>query len=570
MPSNPYNTFIKLWINGKEFCNDENHIMDMKVDLISPKRNKGLGSKATITVYDETSILVENALLSMSPTAKKFKFQYGYVGGEASEICECMLISYGSQFTAKGITLTLEGQVVSSLEALKKQIKPITKSYEGKISDVVKQLANENGWIIDTVIETTPLKDNDGNEIYLCDNVSPIDFINKTLLKLARSNDSNYKGNYLFNIQPKNGKDHIVFQPSDYKSSVQKEKNTNFFVGKPNDVVITFEPDYAQFAYALLGGKGTTTVGNNKQSGEAVSYDSLANGVLGNSSNDTIKLDGNSYSPADIDAIAKNMYAKMQHACYPATLETIGILNLCPFDYINISVLLPNNVLHHSSGKYLIMHITQTINGGTFTSTFELMRNISVSEAIKLDNNTNSNNTNYGTNKNMGNYGDKKIIGDGSMNADYEAMTYIGPRGVPYGKQELYDSLHPEGATAVDRMRDLEGKIPHMSYDGTNCMRTISIALGDTPYAGVVNTDTAQAIAKKNNEWMPYNESNLEPGDTIIVNGGHAIMWTGNGVIQNGWSKNGVYEATGVSPEQFHGTADSSWCIIKTSKYNNQ
>ena len=118
------------------------------------------------------------------------------------------------------------------------------------------------------------------------------------------------------------------------------------------------------------------------------------------------------------------------------------------------------------------------------------------------------------------------------------------------------------GKIAVDKMRALQGKIAFYAADGTNCMRTIGMALEGTPFEGVINVDTAYEIAKKEGldrgtDYTP------KAGDTILVGGYdkygnwdprmHAAMVTeNNGVIQNGKSHNGVYES-GLTPQQMFG-----------------
>lgn len=109
------------------------------------------------------------------------------------------------------------------------------------------------------------------------------------------------------------------------------------------------------------------------------------------------------------------------------------------------------------------------------------------------------------------------------------------------------------GASFVDNMRSLEGKIPYKAEDGTNCMRTIGIALAGTPFEGQINVD--QAVATGEGMGLLRTPDNYTPkaGDIAVVeDGNHAVMVTEDGgTIQNGASANGVYESKQSPAEMF-------------------
>lgn len=122
-------------------------------------------------------------------------------------------------------------------------------------------------------------------------------------------------------------------------------------------------------------------------------------------------------------------------------------------------------------------------------------------------------------------------------------------------------------SSVVDRVRNLIGKIPYVAEDGTNCMRTMGIALQGTPFEGQINVDQAIATAKENGLLKDPGNYTPKPGDMAVVNdGNHIVMVTENGgTIQNGQSKNGVYE-DGSSPEAMFGGVKY---YIQSSVYNN-
>lgn len=110
------------------------------------------------------------------------------------------------------------------------------------------------------------------------------------------------------------------------------------------------------------------------------------------------------------------------------------------------------------------------------------------------------------------------------------------------------------GASFIDNMRSLEGKIPYKAEDGTNCMRTIGIALAGTPFEGQINVDQAVATGEELGLLRSPNNYTSKAGDIAIVeDGNHAVMVTEDGgTIQNGASANGVYESK-LSPAEMFG-----------------
>ena len=123
------------------------------------------------------------------------------------------------------------------------------------------------------------------------------------------------------------------------------------------------------------------------------------------------------------------------------------------------------------------------------------------------------------------------------------------------------------GANIINRVRALEGQIPYEAPDGTNCMRTLGLALAGTPYENQINVDQAIATATANNQLMNPAEYTPQPGDLAVVNNGnHIVMVTENGgTIQNGASHNGVYESEQSPADMFGGVQ----YYIRTSDYNN-
>ena len=137
----------------------------------------------------------------------------------------------------------------------------------------------------------------------------------------------------------------------------------------------------------------------------------------------------------------------------------------------------------------------------------------------------------------------------------------------PYEANEGYNGVKYGSSGLVNRMRDLCRLVPYDETDGTNCARTISAALDGTPYSGFYNVDQFVDVAARNGQLRDANSSyQPKAGDLAVTNNGnHIVMVTENGgTIQNGKSRNGVYE-TGQKPSEQKGGAQY---YITTSDYS--
>lgn len=125
----------------------------------------------------------------------------------------------------------------------------------------------------------------------------------------------------------------------------------------------------------------------------------------------------------------------------------------------------------------------------------------------------------------------------------------------------------PATGNLVDKVRALEGQIAYEAPDGTNCMRTMGLALAGTPYEGQINVDQAVETAQQNNQLMDPADYTPKAGDLAVVeDGNHIVMVTENGgTIQNGASHNGVYESDQSANDMFGKVK----YYIRTSDYNN-
>ena len=126
---------------------------------------------------------------------------------------------------------------------------------------------------------------------------------------------------------------------------------------------------------------------------------------------------------------------------------------------------------------------------------------------------------------------------------------------------------HDTSTNLVDRMRNLEGRIGYHASDGTNCARTVGLALAGTDYQDLINVDNFVEVAQNKGQLKDPANYVPKPGDLAVVNdGNHIVMVSENGgTIQNGSSHDGVYESA-QSPLQMFGSVKY---YISTSELSN-
>ena len=115
-------------------------------------------------------------------------------------------------------------------------------------------------------------------------------------------------------------------------------------------------------------------------------------------------------------------------------------------------------------------------------------------------------------------------------------------------------AMNDQSANPVDRMRNLQGHITYGAKDGTNCARTIGLAMVGTDYQDLINVDNFIEVAQNKGQLKDPANYVPKPGDLAVVNdGNHIVMVSENGgTIQNGSSADGVYESE-LSPQQMFG-----------------
>lgn len=365
-----YNTVINLFIGELSFLNCTDNMMSIDHVRVA----EAVSSSTVIEVYDDTALVVDAAIASNE--GGKIQFEYGYSGGAMSERYEATITKYGTDFQGFGALCTIECVSTGVVAAALENDTAVNKKYSGSISDIVYQVASEEGWSVGK-IETTDISDifevTRGEE-------SASDFIG-TLIPKAVSAESG-KGGYKFRLAEDNGTTYVFFARSVEDTNESEELNPydyQYTLGMPNEKVISFNPQYNEVLTALIGASVVKGTAVDPETNEQVEVEVTSEGSvsLGVNFNTVRRVAGNSYTQSELTAMAKSLFEAASMLSYNATLVIKGQPRINPNTKVSILVLTREGQKHHSSGSYLVLSVEDLVENGTYTTTLELMKNSS-------------------------------------------------------------------------------------------------------------------------------------------------------------------------------------------------
>lgn len=331
-----------------------------------------VASDIQIIIYDSTMFLFEYEILR-GYTQVQFKF--GQDLTNMSNLYTATITDYELEFTGGGeqltISLLLGGSTVSSEEST---------SYEGTPSEVVRQIAKEEGWKIGKIVDC----DSSTSKTYNRTGQSAIDFIKQTLIPEAKSTEG--VTNYTFyTTSDGDGNTVINFEPME-GSSVDKYMVYEMVIGQDHEAVISFRPSFKGLMYTLLGSTPQTSeelqsnsnsTDNNQAGVSVLSVDELTNTLVSSytTSKSIVKRVGSSsYNGTQMGKIAEFLFTKSVTLSNSAELEIRGDASIVPQSFVVIIVLTKDGYFHHSSGLYQVLEVSHDLDMGNFTTTLNMFR----------------------------------------------------------------------------------------------------------------------------------------------------------------------------------------------------
>lgn len=402
MPDNPNFATLKLKIGDTTISEvPPKHILSFEYDRVTQTE----ANSVTMELYDETAIELE---YEIAKGKDKVEFSYGYSGGRMSKTYNATIQDYSIQFTPAGATLS----IVAMTGGVSGFSQPKSKTYENMdIHNIVIEIAKEENWTLGTVEgckpvyseETTP----DGKQVkrkFVRNNLSAVQFITNELIPYAISNSG--QGDYQLYFDDSQKPPTVNFCTTALKNELTKDSLENADVSfyelewgtGGSSRVLSFEPNYSGNLVANLGANKVEGNIINKLTNEMfkVVYDKdLAKDrpTSGNRSsivpNEHMSLmSASSYSPDEAAKLAANMWYHASNLAYGATMTIIGDPKLEPMSMASILIVNKDGLPHHCTGAYIVTQITDSIQGGQFTSTLQLLKNalnVGVSDSGGID-----------------------------------------------------------------------------------------------------------------------------------------------------------------------------------------
>ena len=407
--SQPFVVYAKVIIGDWVMASTPQNFLALKVDKIT----NGSGN-FSMTLFDPTWGEIERAIIEGKG---KLSFEYGFVNSDGvivkkSGLTDGLVTSYSIDFSMRGCTLHITG-LISGYEM---NTVKVIRSYSGmKIHEIAKQIAEDSGIFGKIVVQPT-------KTVLSPDNPEESDFVEKNWFQ-AKETDLQFIIQKLVQFaQPevgtgayvvamftnKDGIKEFHFHTNTYteetaQSSGQGAESVpayTLFKNK-NTPVLDFKPQWDMSLTQIMGGTSTWTATFDPTTMRLVSEEAtpkthpsdkdgkswqdpnIMNKDIMESIKEETAITGQvPDAPASSDQATTQLastYATRTMGGITANLDIIGDPTVDPLTKIAVIVYVPSGNdgaagnIHWISGYYRILTITDTIQGGRFVTSFNLV-----------------------------------------------------------------------------------------------------------------------------------------------------------------------------------------------------
>jgi hypothetical protein len=370
-PVLPYSPYISVTLGDITFDSDKNgpNFIRSMVNTVT------MGYKGTfqITLTDWNDYDLEQKLARSILNFGKYpiRYQYGYSQGGKSPIYVGTVHDYTPTFNADmTMTYVLKGLCDEEFGSVTTKTYK-SSDYGGRVSNIVKAIALDEGWKIGKFFAETDLLKTPTS--YQRKNETAMNFIRNKIVPIATRNGNPVK---LVHNSTSEGVN-VYFRELDPKTPKVIKKEYNFVINGGNyGSVINFSPSYTGTGTSMLNTSSGFLEGDNK-------IQVFSNkGKVPSNVPDSYSVWGN-MSPETLEAKLNNQWFDNNLGISSTTLEIVGDADFEVMDYINIIPLRPDGRIHHTGGTFMVKSIVHNI-GGTFTTQLNLMK-MPGQKTIKLD-----------------------------------------------------------------------------------------------------------------------------------------------------------------------------------------
>lgn len=425
---NPYLAYAWVWIEDKS---SKSGWTEITMEQGRPQRllqfeyhriaDAG-ANQVVVSVYDETWITVQDLIGTADQSRMRFRFGYTEPGRSGrdplvSPLYECSICDFTPTFRIDGVELKIEGITTAIVSEEGQKQKPVSATYKDAndvpldIHEIVKIVADRNGW--DSIIERTEPVLTTGNELeqarlgkkeFVQTNQSDMDFLMQlvpyaqTTVVKKDGEDKVVPGEGTFALYfddivvGDGGETRPVLHFHPWKKKDAPVKSYVFMRNKMSEIR-SFSPQLNGTLLLKLGGPGEVKASYVDHQTGQVGIVTIHNQTTPNK----VLLGGEiteappqnvvgevahvmaTNKPLANEAMAvlraNNHWEKTYNACQSATLVVQGDPEIKPQTTIQVEVVLPNGTRHMSSGRWLILNVTDQIAGGDYTTHLDLVRN---------------------------------------------------------------------------------------------------------------------------------------------------------------------------------------------------
>ena len=218
------------------------------------------------TLFDDTALLLEYEL------KRGYSSVYYRFGMDETSICServCHIVDYDLEFESGGAVLTLS---CLNGPGLHSENDDASKEYEGKISDVVRQICSDLGYKEGNIVETN---DSPPETPYTNSGKDLLSFIKQDLVPKATSTDG--ESGYVCYTKDSDGEMYLYFEPIKI-ASVDQYEIYEFTIGKEHENIISFKPEYKGLLQYVVG-QGSSTTSNSSDSSTIDNNSDTSNGA---------------------------------------------------------------------------------------------------------------------------------------------------------------------------------------------------------------------------------------------------------------------------------------------------
>lgn len=402
-PTNPYVAYINMTLVDN---NKKSHKLISRDCFLSMEieRFYNKGSKLSLMLIDKSGgYELEKLLL----TYTEIIIEYGYTGYIKGNPMKFTLLQFSPNLESGYSVIEIVGISTGVAEVKDSPTKEVRGGKDITIDQIVKEIAAEEGWAVGHIEPTVPIMDDrenvePENKLFVQGNVNSLVFIQEELCPLAVSKETGRSGYTVYLRDVVAVKDGEPDKQIYFVSSYWKFKTENKLATKGKSSKSKFQydlrtPKSAAFDHALsfipkinnqISGSGaivsadtgTGTVASTDDKGASDKIEQKTNKKLGNT------VLASSTSSTD-EAIAKSK--SMKDYTFPTTFTAdasiIGNPNIEVLDIVEFDLVMNNQTLHHSSGEYIVMGVTDTIAGGSFITNLKLGRGTNIEAYVTKD-----------------------------------------------------------------------------------------------------------------------------------------------------------------------------------------